>query len=462
MTCKGKLIVGVLAGIAAFCFVKSYPLCVASSASYNDGYNMKLEQRQDRARQSSKGRKAIKKYPIPISKYTAEAPANLSPVLQWEKYEGAVVYELEIFDQGKRLIHDAYIYINGYNVKLPASFSGNKFSWRVRALNFDRKPISEFSKEETVFLDRNLSVVLKPVPTSTFGDGNGHALLYPAFNWIPINGVRNYQVEILKDLPYSSRENADSRILLGSGFATGFDWYADDKYVSYNKMYWRVRGISPEGKPIGEFSEPLPFMVNPQRHYWVATFGDSITHGGGNLSYSPADWEYSYQHYLNFESINLACSGDTSESSAKRFEQDVLPFRPKFLLIMTGSNSLRGEASSASVIRDLEEIKNKCLKNNICPIFITLPPINPENIQKAFGQWTDPEWPIKFKEVNNYIRQQNHIDLSCKINLTETLPTRLATDGLHLDIEGKRLMAEAINEQLPEIVKKQQASLAKY
>lgn len=119
---------------------------------------------------------------------------------------------------------------------------------------------------------------------------------------------------------------------------------------------------------------------------------------------------------------------------------------------MTGSNSLRGEVTSASVINDLEMLKNKCFKNGIQPVFLTLPPINPKNIQKAFNQETDENWQQKFGDVNNYIKNQTHIDLGKKINLNEILPTRLATDGLHLDIEGKRLMAEAINEQFPDII----------
>lgn len=97
-------------------------------------------------------------------------------------------------------------------------------------------------------------------------------------------------------------------------------------------------------------------------------------------------------------------------------------------------------------------MKEKCLDNNICPVFITLPPINPENIQKAFNQDSDENWKAKFRQVNNYIRRQTHIDLGTKIDLNETLPTYLAIDGLHLDIAGKRLMAEAINEQLPQIL----------
>nr|WP_255711076.1 GDSL-type esterase/lipase family protein [Pelosinus baikalensis] len=89
-------------------------------------------------------------------------------------------------------------------------------------------------------------------------------------------------------------------------------------------------------------------------HVAVATFGDSITHGGGSVSYSPADWEYSYQYYLDFPSVNLGKSGDTSQTMVERFEQDVLPFHPQYLIILAGTNSLRGGVTAENVIADLK------------------------------------------------------------------------------------------------------------
>lgn len=77
------------------------------------------------------------------------------------------------------------------------------------------------------------------------------------------------------------------------------------------------------------------------KHWKVAVYGDSISHGGGHLSFGPADLAYSYESYLDFPTINLSESGDTSEAMVMRFEKDVLPFSPEYLLIMGGTNSLR-------------------------------------------------------------------------------------------------------------------------
>ena len=101
----------------------------------------------------------------------------------------------------------------------------------------------------------------------------------------------------------------------------------------------------------------------------------------------------------------------------------------------------------------METIKVKCLNNDIVPVFLTLPTINPINIFRIFQEDTVDDWQSRFKKVNAYIRTQRHIDLAKKLPETGLLPTYYAADGLHLDIEGKKLMAEAINEQWEDAIK---------
>ena len=133
-----------------------------------------------------------------------------------------------------------------------------------------------------------------------------------------------------------------------------------------------------------------------------------------------------------------------------RFEADVLPYQPLNLFILTGSNSLRADNISAEdIIADLSSIAQKCDRNNIRPIFLTLMPINPSNIYTAFQTETDPDWQQKMEEVNAYIRRQPYyIDLEPYFYdaSKSVMPTEFATDGLHPDIYGKMLMAEIINE----------------
>ena len=126
---------------------------------------------------------------------------------------------------------------------------------------------------------------------------------------------------------------------------------------------------------------PCPLSWTRQRNSVVAIFGDSISHGGGSISYSPTDWDFSYASYLMFPTINLAQSGDTSAMGVERFDRDVLPFKPSYVIILIGSNSLRAGVPAGEVISDLQTLKEKCLSHGIKPVFLTIPPLNPENIK---------------------------------------------------------------------------------
>lgn len=394
--------------------------------------------------------------PVPTIHFSRQRPASIKPVLTWTKVEGAVAYELELLTKlpentDKTVSNPTCffltkkIYVNGFNADLSV-YKGESFYWRVRGLDIDGNPIGLFSDAEKVYIDREQDVIQKPVPTSIFNQRNGATLLYPVYAWIPINGAEKYEVEILDDLPENPNGVAPSIHRIDSAIAEGFDYYDKNPRISENSFYWRVRGLDHDGNPVGVYSDAGKFSVNPNRHVVVATYGDSITHGGGSVSYSPADWEYSYQYYLNFPSINLGKSGDTSETMVERFEQDVLPFQPQYLIILAGTNSLRGGVTAENVIADLKELKGKCLVNNIRPVFLTLPPINPDNIKKVFDEPTASDWQEQMLLVNNFIRTQVHIDVAREMeNTNGILSSKLAIDGLHLDIEGKKKIAAAVN-----------------
>lgn len=158
---------------------------------------------------------------------------------------------------------------------------------------------------------------------------------------------------------------------------------------------------------------------------------------------------------MKFPVLNLGRSGDTAQTMNERFETDVLPFKPQFLIILGGTNSLRGGVSAEDVISDLNEIKNKCTANNIRPIFLTLPPINPNAIRRAFDEDTAENWREEFDKVNAWIKkQQYYIDIAPYLSdKNNELPTIYGIDGLHPDVEGKKLMAQIINRKWPRVTK---------
>lgn len=167
------------------------------------------------------------------------------------------------------------------------------------------------------------------------------------------------------------------------------------------------------------------------------------------MSFSPSDALYNLGFYLDEPTVNLAQSGDTSRRMAERFETDVLPFRLQYLLIMGGTNSLRGGEDPENVIGDLRYIGDKCRENGVKPIYLTLAPINPDNIKRYFDEDTAPDWKERFSTVNEWIRTQDHIDTAVLFADMDVLSPEYGADGIHIDWKGKFLMGQLINRELP-------------
>lgn len=396
--------------------------------------------------------------PAPISKYPQEHPAGPTPMLTWTVVPGAVFYEFELLNKlpenpngtepsAYQVFSTKEVFTNGFNMDF-SQYSGSLYYWRVRALDYDGNPLGVFSDAAPVYIDHSLESLLKPLANVEFNTGGMSTPLYPVYSWIPVTGATSYEVEVTNAEPENSNGIEPSPFRIWSKEAdNSTDCYDDQPRIVPGTYFWRVRGLDQNGQPIGVYSDAKKFVVDHSKGNYSATFGDSITHGGGAISYSPADWEYDFQTYLSFPNVNLGKSGDTSETMVERFDRDVLPFHPKYLLILGGTNSLRGGTPANQVIKDLATIRDKCLLYGIRPIFMTLPPINPAAIYRAFSEETTPNWRESFDQVNNFIRQQQYfIDLDPYFaNADRELPDYYAIDGLHPDIEGKKLMAQIIN-----------------
>ena len=378
--------------------------------------------------------------------------------LQWDNAEDAVVYELQIaatpFKSKKTAFNQQIIYsathisTPGVELNLPLFNDKrlNKLYFRVRPLDLDLKPIAEFSRG--VALSKG---VLNPQkPTTTVVTSKNHpAPLYPAYSWIPVLGASRYEVEITNHLPENPNGIETSKYQIRSYSIEGgfqFDCYDTHAYTEAGTYYWRVRALDAENRPIGTYSDAVSFSVKTGIYKW-AVFGDSITHGGGAISNPPSDERFEYVSYLPFPVKNLGKSADTIETMVERFETDVLPFKPQYMFVLGGSNSIRAGTSGESVIASIQEIKDKCEQNGITPIFLTLPPINPERIQRAFDEPTADNWQVELAKVNDFIRNQpNAIEIySLLVDQNGLLPVEYAEDGLHPDISGKKIMARSIN-----------------
>ena len=407
--------------------------------------------------------------PVPVFHYSKENPASAMPFLVWHAVPQAVCYEVELLSgepdheggtelsSGNHLYQTSQIYTNGWQADLtPYLEEAPVLYWRVRALGFHHEAIGEFSKAEPVFVNPKLKTPDHPLLNNFDRMPGFRQPLYPVYQWIPLHEIKRYEVELMTTPPSAENENnrTPSPQRVWSHIANdSFSCYDEYARPYAGEYYWRVRALDEDGQTIGSYSDVEEFIVESHAaRVELAAFGDSITHGGGAISYSPANLEYSYTTYLDVSALNLGRSGDTSHTTMQRFEQDVLPYQPYNLLILTGSNSLRADTISADdVIADLEAIRRKCERNDIRPIFLTLMPINPVNIEEAFQTETDSEWQAKLRRINSYVRQQKyHIDLEPYFynNEHSALSSGLSIDGLHPDIRGKMLMAEIINAHL--------------
>ncbi|HWR42627.1 SGNH/GDSL hydrolase family protein [Sporomusa sp.] len=371
--------------------------------------------------------------------------------LVWEAIPDAVAYQL-VFSNKREGINDEgnlenrtlykEIYTPGVELDTSLLPKGESVWWQVRALNLDREPISRFTDPKK--LTEGEVDPVSPFITSHL-DTLARLPLYPTYAWIPVLNADSYEVQIFSG-EVQPGNLKKSYVIKGS---SSFDCYDTDAFTDEGIYWWRVAALDAKGRQIGEWSEAQLFTVQREGNI-VAALGDSVTHGGGAISNPPSDPVYDWTSYAGFPVKNLGRSGDTTDAIYARFDQDVLPFHPKILVIMGGINDIRGGTPASEVINHLSQIREKCQENKIIPVFLTLTPVNPALIKRAFNEDTSPEWQGEWHKVNEWIKDQTYyVDIAPIFMSSEgVMPAKYATDGLHPDSKGKALIGKAVGDFL--------------
>lgn len=322
---------------------------------------------------------------------------------------------------------------------------------QVKAISLDGQSISAYSAP--VPLERSAREMERIAPEIRvqYHEQNGTVLLYPAYSFVKIPHAVSYEVEITDKEPENTDGYEPSVHRIYSGIVTVPELF--DEVPRLGTIWWRVRGLDENGGPLGVWSKAERIVNDPAENWETGIFGDSISHGGGRMSYSPADWPYNYAYYLDFPTMNMSRSGDETSDLLRRFDADVLPFRVRHLLIMGGTNNLRRGGTAEEVIADLEALQEKCRANGIESVLLTIPPIAPVRILKYYHQPTAETWREEFDKVNDWIRTQTYIDTAAPFSMYEEMPEDFAADGLHPDKEAKEKIGKMINEKFPEIKK---------
>lgn len=385
-------------------------------------------------------------------KLPAAMEVTSQPVLQWAGFSDAVMYELDIaqtadFAANQIVFHSTTVYSAGFQPDL-TQWLGKVLFYRVRPLDYEKNPMSEWTSPVAIAVKVPHSFQnFRPVTTTQWSRVT--PILYPVYAWIPVRGADRYKVELYKASGVGASSERQYKLVKTWEVKGSFtaDFYDEEPRIG--TFAWRVQAITQTGQSIGQFSEREEFTLRPvPRQFALGVFGDSIIHGGGAISNAPSDFTYSLHAYMKTPAINLARSGDTSAASLERFERDVLPFSPRMLIIMTGTNSLRGGVKAEEVNAELAEIAGKCRRNKIVPVFLTLPPINPERIKQVFHEPSAPGWQTEMKKVNRYILENlPHLDVApLFVDGRGVIPTYWATDGLHPDAKAKKAIGNMINQ----------------
>ena len=278
-----------------------------------------------------------------------------------------------------------------------------------------------------------------PVLTAEF-EQMAYAPLYPTFSWEPLPKSEFYMVQVVN----ADRNQVVRELFNGEALNRVTDW---SPFNEQGNFYWRVRAVNKKHKPLGDWSEKKYFKVEMPVKF--AALGDSITHGGAN--YIPAGQiSCQWQTFCDIPVKNLGRSGDTTEMMINRFENDVLPFNPQYLIIMGGVNDIREGKSADFVVKNLEILRDKCLSNDITPVFCTITPMNPEIIKRRGIYLTDGDWQAARNEINAWIMQNRYsVDVSTALaDENNFLRADLTPDGLHPALRGKKLIGEAISDYL--------------
>ena len=278
-----------------------------------------------------------------------------------------------------------------------------------------------------------------PNPTTEF-EKMDFAPVYPTYSWEPFANTEFYLVQVLNENGKVVREMLNTESL-----NRVTDW---EPFNEVGNFYWRVCVVDKNKKQLSEWSEQK--LINVTSPVVIAALGDSITHGGANFipaSQLSCQWETYCQYLIK----NIGRSGDTTAQMIERFEMDVLPFKPKVLLIMGGVNDIRiGKTSAEEVMDNLKILRDKCLSNDIFPVLCTLTPMNDE-IMAKLGIPFAKTWKVERAKINSWILKNNGVDLGNYLeDDSGNLRADFTPDGLHPDLRGKMLIGNRIEKFLAE------------
>ncbi len=370
--------------------------------------------------------------------------------LTWPMTPGAARYRVAILSAPEyapqNVIYEETVSAPGTEIDLEvlARKDGAAFEtayWAVRPMRYGGAPLGDFSAPQPLSSGERPPV--SPLPNSDYGT-MAEPPIYLVYAWVPVRKTSSYEVEVW-------REDGSARERVRHYYTYETILYDEAPLNTPGRYTWRVRALDGYGRRWSDWSEPEAFTVNAP--VAAAALGDSITHGGGAVTVPPSRAMYCWESYAGLPVKNLGRSGDSSYDLLARFEADVLPFAPKYLVVMGGVNDFRVGVSAQTTIQNFSQIAEKCRAYGITPIFATATPIAPELMKKVKdiepAAWN---WKAEQRTLNEWIMAQPYaVDAATPLTDEDgELKAELTTDGLHPDAEAKKIIGEAIGKYLRE------------
>ena len=371
--------------------------------------------------------------------------------LSWPLVPGAAYYQVVLLSapvhEAKNVLYAEEPHTAGTEIDLVAlrGFPIEKAWWIVCGLDREGRPVGGFSEPKPLKdAERSPS---SPLILSDYAS-MPEMPLYAVYAWLPVYRSDFYEIEVMRE-----EDGRKSRVR--HYYSHEPVLYDSEPFAIPGAYEWRVRALDDDGRGYSGWSESERFIVRTPVN--VAAFGDSVTHGGGAMEAPPCLNLYCWETYAGLPVKNLGKSGDSTRDLLDRFDDDVLPFAPRYLVIMGGVNDFRVGVPADVSIRNLSLLAKKCLDHDIIPVFATATPIHPGLMAVSWDvEPVAANWRQAQEALNAWIMEQEYaVDVSSPLVDAEgNLRADLTTDGLHPDAEAKKIIGEAIGRYLKEVVMK--------
>lgn len=233
--------------------------------------------------ENSNGQNGI---PVLISPSNQGTIQTLSVIFDWEDFNGAVSYLLQVSTDANfatNVFIDTIITSSGFNT---AGFTTNiYYYWRVYAnLQTGSTPASSVWRFNIILTPPGEPQLSSPLNNST------GVFFYPQFEWNNVQTATSYRIQV-------SRNNSFSQIVIDSGRISPNLFQTPIFTLTTNTLYyWRVNASNSNGVSTGPWSAIWNFTTvqgpNPNSISGTVTFVDT--------SYIQQDGYYQINAYINW------------------------------------------------------------------------------------------------------------------------------------------------------------------